>query len=199
MAAYKTPFDIYKLLPQSNCRQCHLPSCLAFATAVLKGEKKLGDCPFLSATAAAQGDGAVADRTSMDRNMEEVFVRLQQEVVAVNLTERAAAVGGTMVDGRLAVSCLGKDFYVGADGTVTSQCHINPWVTVPLLQYVLTSTGVEPAGQWVSLRELVDGPTWNPLFVQRCEAVLQRIADNQPQALCGFDRHLQWTAGATGF
>ncbi|MDH3393418.1 MAG: DUF3786 domain-containing protein [Desulfobulbaceae bacterium] len=180
MAKFTTPFEIYKLLPQSNCRQCHLPSCLAFATAVLKGEKSLSGCPFLSAEVAAQSDDAVSARSSMDSNMEEVYGRLQQEIAGINLVDRAAVVGGRMVDGRLAVSCLGKDFIIGADGTVTSECHINPWVTVPLLQYVLASTGVEPAGRWVSMRELADGPTWNPLFVQRCETVLQRIADAHP-------------------
>lgn len=181
MAKFVTPLEIYKLLPQSNCRQCYLPSCLAFATAVLKGEKKLADCPCLSVEAAADADEAVGARTSMDRNMEEVFFRLQKEVAGIDLAARAAPVGGRMVDDRLAVSCLGKDFLVGADGSVTSECHINPWVTVPLLHYVLESTGAEPAGHWVSMRELVDGPTWNPLFVQRCEMALQRIADRQPQ------------------
>ncbi len=180
MVQFKTPLEIYKLLPRSNCRQCYLPSCLAFATAVLKGEKRLADCPCLPAETAALGDGGNGGRASMDRNMEEVFQRLQGEIAAIDLAGRASAVGGRMVEGRLAVTCLGKDFLVGPDGTVTSECHLNPWVTVPLLRYVLASTGVAPVGQWVSMRELADGPTWNPLFVQRCEAVLQRLADAQP-------------------
>ena len=180
MAQFKTPLEIYKLLPQSNCRQCYLPSCLAFATAVLKGERQLADCPCLSAETAALGDGGSGARASMDRNMEEVSLRLQGEVAGIDLAARAPVVGGRMVGGRLAVTCLGKDFFIAADGTVTSECHINPWVTVPLLRYVLGSTGVAPVGQWVSMRELADGQTWNPLFVQRCEAVLQRLADAQP-------------------
>ena len=181
MAKFSTPLEIYKLLPQSNCRQCHLPSCLAFASAVLRGDKKLADCPFLSAEAAAQFDSRVQSRASMDRNMEDVFLRLQQEVVAIDLVSRAAAVGGRMVAGRLAITCLGKDFFVHRDGTVTSDCHINPWVTVPLLSYVLHSAGVNPVGEWVSMRELADGPTWYPLFGQRCEMALNRLADAQPQ------------------
>ncbi|MDH3359557.1 MAG: DUF3786 domain-containing protein [Desulfobulbaceae bacterium] len=177
----KTPLEIYKLLPQTNCRQCHLPSCLAFAAAVVKGEKKLGQCPFLSASVAAQFDDVVEERASMDRNMEDVALGLQREVAAINLANRAGAVGGRMVGTRLAVTCLGKDFFVDSDGTVTSDCHINPWVMVPLLSFILHSKGVEPSGQWVSMRELADGPTWNPLFVQRCEKTLQRLADDQPQ------------------
>lgn len=181
MAKVKTPLEIYKFLPQTNCRQCHLPSCLAFAAAVLKGEKNLTDCPFVSATVAAQFEGPVEERTSMDRNMEEVYVRLRQEIAATDLADRAAATGGRMDGRRLVVTCLGKDFVIDQDGTVSSDCHINPWVTVPLLQYVLHSEGAAPTGEWVSMRELDGGPTWNPLFVQRCEMGLKRLADAQPQ------------------
>ncbi len=177
MAKLSTPFEIYKLLPQTNCRQCHLPSCLAFATAVLKGAKKLAQCPFLAPEVAAQFAGRVEARTSMDRNMEDVFILLQKDVVAMDLSARAEAVGGRMVGAKLALTCLGKDFFVHPDGTVTSQCHINPWVTVPLLSYVLEGAGENPVGQWVSMRELVDGPTWNALFAHRCEMVLRNLAD----------------------
>ncbi|MCI5124821.1 MAG: Fe-S cluster protein, partial [Candidatus Electrothrix sp. AR5] len=47
MAALKTPLEVYKLLNKSNCRKCMLPSCLAFAAAVIQGQKKLSDCPEL--------------------------------------------------------------------------------------------------------------------------------------------------------
>lgn len=40
--------DILKLLPQTNCRQCGLPTCFAFAMALTKGQKRLKDCPLLS-------------------------------------------------------------------------------------------------------------------------------------------------------
>lgn len=176
-----TPLEIYKLLPQTNCRQCYLPSCLAFAAAVVKGDKKITDCPFVGAEIAGQFDGAAESRASMDRNMEDVYYRLQKEIAGVDLAARAAIVGGRMVGERLVIKCLGKDFAVDRNGVVTSECHINPWVTVPLLSYVLRSQGETPTGQWVSMRELADGATWNPLFVQRCETALKNLADGQPQ------------------
>jgi CO dehydrogenase/acetyl-CoA synthase gamma subunit (corrinoid Fe-S protein) len=43
-----TPLEIYKVLEQSNCKQCMLPSCLAFAAAVIGGQKRLDDCPHLT-------------------------------------------------------------------------------------------------------------------------------------------------------
>ncbi|MFC1513169.1 (Fe-S)-binding protein, partial [Thermodesulfobacteriota bacterium] len=37
--------DIYKILPQTNCAQCGLPSCLAFASALSKGKGASSQCP----------------------------------------------------------------------------------------------------------------------------------------------------------
>jgi len=39
--------EIYKLLPQSNCRQCGYPACMAFAADLRKGKVLIGDCPPL--------------------------------------------------------------------------------------------------------------------------------------------------------
>jgi ArsR family metal-binding transcriptional regulator len=39
--------DILRLLPQSNCRQCGLPTCLVFASQVSEGLKGPGACPPL--------------------------------------------------------------------------------------------------------------------------------------------------------
>jgi len=43
------PFEIYKKLPQTNCGECSLPNCLAFAAAVIKGNKQLNLCPYIKA------------------------------------------------------------------------------------------------------------------------------------------------------
>jgi len=39
--------DILRLLPQNNCRQCGLPTCMVFATQVSDGLKGSDDCPRL--------------------------------------------------------------------------------------------------------------------------------------------------------
>lgn len=36
--------DVYKLLPGTNCRQCGQPTCLAFATRLIKQEADLTSC-----------------------------------------------------------------------------------------------------------------------------------------------------------
>jgi len=40
--------DIYKLLPKTNCRQCGLATCLAFAMQLAKKAVSIEKCPFIS-------------------------------------------------------------------------------------------------------------------------------------------------------
>jgi ArsR family metal-binding transcriptional regulator len=42
------PMAIYKLLPNTNCKQCGEPTCYSFALKLAVSQKKLADCPPLS-------------------------------------------------------------------------------------------------------------------------------------------------------
>ncbi len=44
-----SPLELYKNLPQTNCKQCGLDSCMAFASKLIEREKKPADCPPLFA------------------------------------------------------------------------------------------------------------------------------------------------------
>ncbi|MDP6545359.1 MAG: acetyl-CoA decarbonylase/synthase complex subunit gamma [Phycisphaerae bacterium] len=49
-----TGLDIYKKLPKENCKECGVPTCLAFAMKVAAGQESLDKCPRLDE--AAMGD-----------------------------------------------------------------------------------------------------------------------------------------------
>jgi ArsR family metal-binding transcriptional regulator len=51
--------DILDFLPKTNCRDCGLPTCFAFAMALLKGRKRLKDCSALSKPEFAQDKEAL--------------------------------------------------------------------------------------------------------------------------------------------
>lgn len=42
------PMAIYKLLPNTNCKQCGEPTCFSFALKLAVSQKKLADCPPLT-------------------------------------------------------------------------------------------------------------------------------------------------------
>ena len=46
--------QIYKLLPQTNCKECGFPTCLAFAMKLAAKQVELTDCPYVSDESKAQ-------------------------------------------------------------------------------------------------------------------------------------------------
>ncbi len=42
------PFEILKLLPQTNCKKCDCPTCMVFAMKLCEGVKEAEDCPELA-------------------------------------------------------------------------------------------------------------------------------------------------------
>ena len=49
-----TGIQIYKLLPQTNCKECDYPTCLAFAMKLAAKQVELSLCPYVSEESAAQ-------------------------------------------------------------------------------------------------------------------------------------------------
>jgi acetyl-CoA decarbonylase/synthase complex subunit gamma len=55
-----TGLQIYKLLPQTNCKECGFPTCLAFAMKLAAKQAELAACPYVSEEAKAQLAAAAA-------------------------------------------------------------------------------------------------------------------------------------------
>jgi acetyl-CoA decarbonylase/synthase complex subunit gamma len=52
--------QIYKLLPQTNCKECGYPTCLAFAMKLAAKQVELASCPYVSETSKAQLEESAA-------------------------------------------------------------------------------------------------------------------------------------------
>jgi acetyl-CoA decarbonylase/synthase complex subunit gamma len=46
--------QIYKMLPQTNCKECGFPTCLAFAMKLAAKQVELGSCPYVSEASKKQ-------------------------------------------------------------------------------------------------------------------------------------------------
>ncbi len=55
-----TGLQIYKLLPQTNCKECNFPTCLAFAMKLAAKQAELAACPYVSDAAKVQLEAAAA-------------------------------------------------------------------------------------------------------------------------------------------
>jgi hypothetical protein len=179
MSQIKSPLEIYRLLPRTNCRQCDLPTCFAFATAVLKGERRLADCPPLGRDTGKRPAVKISTLPPMDRVRAGIIDALRKEVAAIDLASSAGRLGARFREGKLALSCLGKDFLVDRSGNVASECHTHAGLVIPLLSYIVHSRGTDISGQWTPFRELRNGAQRGPLFSQRGEKPLRRLADSR--------------------
>lgn len=181
MRQLTTPLEVYKLLPKTNCGECYVPTCLAFSAAVIKGEKKLTDCPHLESSTKEQFAQKIGIREPDDQKREEKLEELKTEIATIELSSIAEKIGANVVNGKLSIKSLGKDFFVDPAGNVTSECHTHAGLTIPLLSYILQSKGTDISGNLVPFRELKNGAPMSPLFGQRCEKPLKQIADNHTE------------------
>lgn len=168
--------EIFRCLNKSNCRKCGLPTCLAFALSAMNDEKRLTDCPHISRELAEELDKKIHKR-GKEKELHELIEPLKKEISVVDFNAVASGLGAELVDSKLRVKCLGKDFTIDRTGNVESLIHINKWVTLPLLKYVITGGNVPLSGKWVSFDELKKASTVTQYFDRRCEEPLRQLAE----------------------
>jgi hypothetical protein len=173
--------EIFKLLEQSNCRECGEETCLAFAAAVARGDRKIGDCPRLGERLQQQLEEQSGEvRSRGDQDLDAILQGLKRQIAGTDLHEAAERLGGELSGNRLSLKVLGSDFSVDASGDIKTKIHINPWIVAPILDYIANGQGRNPQGRWVPFRELKNGQPWYPLFRQRCEKPMKKVADAYP-------------------
>ena len=105
-----TGIQIFKLLPKTNCKECGVPTCLAFAMNLASGKAELDSCPYVSDEAKEQlaeasappirpvkiGKGVRAFTTGGET------VQYRHEKTFYNQTTLAAMVGSDIPDADLA-------------------------------------------------------------------------------------------------
>ncbi len=77
-----TGIEIFKLLPKTNCKECGVPTCLAFAMKLATGKAELALCPYVSEEGKAKLMEAAAPPIAL---------------VTIGVGDRALKVGGETV------------------------------------------------------------------------------------------------------
>lgn len=183
MSATRNPLEVYAALPKTNCGQCPPRTCLAFASAIVRGDKQPADCPHLDEAATARIAAYLESRHPAHHGQEVELQRLRTGVAAIDFAASAERLGAILVGERLGVKALGRDFLIGRDGGIVSQCHTHAGLAIPLLRYVLFSRGGRPTGQWLPFRELEHAAGRNLHFEQMCEKPLKRLVDRHTELL----------------
>ena len=178
MPQLKNTIEILKILNKSNCGDCGVKTCLAFAASVFNGQRNLNDCPHLDKKTIERFDGKTSNRKTIEEDMNEVMQKLKRKVSKTDLSSKSQKIEGAFSNGKLTIKVFEKNFTVGQDGSLSSDIHINSWVALPLLSYILKCEGLPASGNWTPLRELENGRSWQKLFRKQCETPLKKVADN---------------------
>lgn len=169
--------EIFLHLEKSNCRECGEKTCLAFAGAVYRGERRIGECPRLSPAVIAKFAAEEDIRPDREDELAEYVTKMKEEVRRLDLVDAARRTGGRLSGEILQVAVLGKLFGIRRDGAFVTDLHVVHWVVIPLLEYVLNCPGAPVTGEWLSFRELPGGREKYALFKKRGEDVLLELAD----------------------
>lgn len=108
-----TGLDIYKHLPKTNCKECGLPTCLAFAMKVASGQAALDECPPLDdAARAALGEASAPPQRLVKIGAGDKEIEIGQESVLFRHEERfhhptavAIRVGDDLDDAAIEARC----------------------------------------------------------------------------------------------
>jgi hypothetical protein len=177
MVHAKNAFEVFQFLDKSNCGECGEKTCLAFAGAVFLQQRKIRECPKLNPETLKRFATETDKRKTQEQNPEDRLEKLKSEVLRLDLAKAAERLGAVFSGRKLTLKMLGKDFSVDKKGNLTTEIHVNPWVAVPFLSYILNGQGLPVSGKWISFRELREGRDRYPLFQKRCEEPMKKVAD----------------------
>ncbi|MCK5113164.1 MAG: acetyl-CoA decarbonylase/synthase complex subunit gamma [Phycisphaerae bacterium] len=108
-----TGLDIFKSLPKTNCKECGVPTCLAFAMKVASGQAGLDDCPKLTDDARSSLTEASAPAQRLVKiGSAPHLIEIGQETVLYRHEERfhhptavALTINDTMSEADLTQAC----------------------------------------------------------------------------------------------
>jgi hypothetical protein len=180
MPEFGNAMEVFKLLEKTNCRKCNETTCLAFASKVFLGQKSLGLCPFVASEIVEAYEKSGPSPSPGSSEQDRMISELKRLLSDCDLEQAAPRTGGTYSDGWLTLRIFGKPFRLNTRGEFRTDLHINPWMVVPILVYVLHCEGRPLTGEWIPFRELENARSKNNLFVQRGELPLKKIADTYP-------------------
>jgi hypothetical protein len=178
MAQFNNVMEVFKLLEKSNCRKCNKATCLAFAAAVFQGQTTLNECPQLDAKIIAEyGCQKNIVESKMAIDYQERLGQLKRKLAKIDLAKKAEKLGGRFINDKLTIKILGKDFSVNCQGKISTDIHVNSWVTPAVYSYIINGSGLPLSGEWVPFRELKTAKDWVKFFNHQCVKPLKEVAD----------------------
>jgi hypothetical protein len=192
-----TPIHLYKLTPKTNCGECGLATCLAYATQVIVGQADLDACPYLDREAVEPFRRHLEDQHQSGigvkrEGFEKALEFLRKEIRKWDFMAIADSLGAECVEvegtpalrfpyfGRTVVVTHGDIFGdVGED--------FDPYEKILIFNYVIGGA-TEPSGVWVGMESLPNSVSKIKSLKKNCE---ERVAQSFAGKLSGLSEYLR--------
>lgn len=158
-----TVLDLLKKLPRTNCGECGQPTCMAFATHVIKEGEDLAKCPHLP-PAAQELAGAISSQQEKGegRRRESLAISLEvmhAKMAPLDFRELAEGLGAVYgeEDGRpyLTFSFFGQRLLAFKDEVrYPPGIAPNPWDAILLYNFIASGGKTQPTGTWITYNSL---------------------------------------------
>lgn len=155
------PLTLYQMTPKTNCGDCGLASCLAFATQVVKGEISVDKCPHLDArvkeevrtrVATQLGEGFGLKKEDFQISLDYLFEEFRK--IGLDECARRHGLPVKVYDGKpgLVLPYLSYKLFVTEHDMIVLEgdISVDPWEKVFALNYLIRKHG-KPLGNWVGL------------------------------------------------
>jgi Domain of unknown function (DUF3786)/Putative Fe-S cluster len=164
--------DIYKLLPKKNCGECSSKKCMAFAISIRGNPDALDECKYMD----LETIGKIREKLLQGDWRDDLIKSLAGEVAKLSFPDIAGDLGGQVKNGKLRIRCVGLDYSLGGDGTISPDAG-NKWIRILFLHYVRTKGRGEFTGKWIAFSDLRGGFVKTSSFRRDCEEPLRWLMD----------------------
>jgi len=184
-----TGIQIFKLLPKTNCKECGVPTCLAFAMNLASGKAELDSCPYVSDEAREKLSEASAPPI---------------RPVVVGKGVRKATTGGETVQYRHEKTFFNPTLLAAMVGSDTAAADLTSKLTVwNALQYERVGLNLRPelvavkdvngdAAAFAAVaKQVAETSEFNVILMTEDAAVMKAGVE-----ACGFKRPLMYAATA---
>ncbi|MCD6533383.1 MAG: DUF3786 domain-containing protein [Deltaproteobacteria bacterium] len=183
--------DLIKMLPRTNCKECGYPTCMAFATYVLREGEDPAKCPywrpedlaFVKQSLISQGeDSAYPDHLFSARKF------VQGKIKEYDFSTVAKKIGARLVEDEagdyLIVNLLERLYRVDKERVEPlDEGEHDLWEHILLYNYVAEAGGRPLTGNWVPMESLPGSLAKRKVFVSGCEEKIAAAYSGQPELL----------------
>ncbi len=188
---------LYKdVLPKTNCGECGVPTCMAFATKVILEKEPLGGCPHVAPHELAETqpllDAQQAEGIGVRKDpIAEALAWARERATSMVLEDLPDRIDGRLEQSDegdvVTVSYFDTTVAIGGSETLTigrtDGEELDPWEQVLLLNHLAQGGSAPPVGKWIGLEQLPNSTSKTASLREHVEEPLAAHFQGRPDDL----------------